>query len=197
LAAITVFLTGHSYDSVDFTTQTLLVDAMTGQVLANLEDFAVTRDGQPISAIDFNFWGVTFSPDSKRFYSTLSTNRQHYLVEADIAKRTARVIHQNVECPSLSPSGALIAYKKRLSTPGRIEWQLHILDLATMKETPLAERRSVDDQIEWLNDATVLYALPESSAVSSAVTDVWRADVDGKSAPEMLLRMAYSPTAVR
>lgn len=192
---MTVFLTGHSYDSLDFTTETLLVDTMTGQVLTNIEGFSVARDGQPLSANDFNFWGVTFTLDSKRFYGTLSSNRKHYLVEADIAKGTAKVIHENVECPSLSPSGALIAYKKRLSTPGKIEWQLHVLDLATMRERPLAETRSVDDQIEWLNSETVLYALPENP--TSASTNIWRAAVDGQSAPEIFLPMAYSPAAVR
>ena len=32
-----------------------------------------------------------------------------------------------------------------------------MLDLATMRETPLAEPRSVDDQAEWLDDDRVLY----------------------------------------
>jgi hypothetical protein len=197
LAAFTVFLSGHSYASVDFTTQTMIVDTTSGKVLANLEDFAVTRDGQAFKEQDFNFWGVTFTPDSKRFYCTLSSNRKHYLVEGDVELRAAKVIHENVECPSVSPSGALIAYKKRLPTPGRIEWQLHILDTAAMRETPLAEKRSVDDQIEWLDEESVLYALPENPTVSSASTNVWRALVDGKTPPAIFLRTAYSAVAVR
>ena len=68
------------------------------------------------------------------------------------------MIHENVECPSLSPDGTRIAYKKRTgssSTP----WHLTVLDLATMRETPLAETRSVDDQVEWLDDDHVLYGV--------------------------------------
>ena len=195
LAALTVFISGHSYASLDFSTQTLLLDTTTGQVLADLEEFAVTRDGRPFSSKDFNLWGVTFAPDSKSFYCTLSTNRQHFLVRGELAQRTARVIHENVECPSLSPDGKRIAYKKRLPTPGRIEWQLHILDLASGRETPLAEKRSADDQIEWLDDDNVLYALPQNE--QSASTDVWRASVDGRRPPQVFLTAASSPAVIR
>ena len=118
----------------------------------------------PSPAKDFNLWGVTFTPDSKSFYCTLSTNRQHFLVRGDIAQRTATVVHENVECPSLSPDGKRIAYKKRLPVPGRVEWQLHVLDLASSREIPLAEKRSADDQIEWLDDDNVLYALSSERA---------------------------------
>ena len=195
LAAMTVFITGHSYASLDFSTQTLLLDTTTGQVLADLEEFSFTRDGRPFSSKDFNLWGVTFAPDSKTFYSTLSTNRQHFLVRGDLAQRTATVIHENVECPSLSPDGKRIAYKKRLPTPGRVEWQLHVLDLASGREIPLAEKRSADDQIEWLDDGNVLYALPQNE--QSASTDVWRASVDGRRRPEIFLTAASSPAVIR
>ena len=195
LAALTVFISGHSYASVDFTTQTLLLDATTGRVLADLEEFAVTRDGRPFRSQDFNFWGVTFTPDSKSFYCTLSTNRQHLLVRGDVARRTATVVHENVECPSLSPDGTRIAYKKRLPDPGRVQWQLHVLDLASGRETPLPETRSVDDQMEWLDDENVLYAIPQNE--HSASTDVWRAAVDGRRPPERLLAAASSPAVIR
>lgn len=195
LAALTVFVTGHSYASLDFSTQTLLLDATTGTVLADVEEFAVTRDGRPFSAKDFNLWGVTFAPDSKTFYCTLSTNRQHFLVRGELARRTARVIHENVECPSLSPDGKRIAYKKRLPIPGRIEWQLHVLDLASDREIPLPEKRSADDQIEWLDDDNVLYALRQNE--QSASTDVWRASVDGRRPPEVFLTAASSPAVIR
>jgi hypothetical protein len=195
LAAATVFVTGHSYASLDFSTQTLLLDTATGRPLADLEEFAVTRDGRPFSAADFNFWGVSFTPDSKHFYCTLSTNRQHFLVRGDVAARTATVVHENVECPSLSPDGRRIAYKKRLPNRNRVEWQLNVLDLATMRETPLSEKRSADDQIEWLDDATVLYALPQGE--QSASTDVWRASADGRTPPEVFLSAASSPAVLR
>ncbi len=195
LAALTVFVTGHSYASTDFSTQTWLVDAAGGRVLANLEDFAVRRGGTPFKHQDFNFWGVTFTADAKRFYATLSTQGQHFLVAGDIAGRSVEVIHDNVECPSLSPDGRRVAYKKRYLTGGRVGWQLHTLELASGVETPIAEKRSIDDQLEWLDDVHVLYTVPAGEARAGASTDVWRAGIDGKSAPELFLRNAYSPSA--
>ena|GEM_PF-1527893 len=196
LAALTVFVSGHGYASINFSTQTLLVEADTGRIIADLEDFKVSRDGNPISHKDFNFWGVTFTPDTQHFYATLSTNRQHLLVKGDIANRSVSVIHDNVECPSLSPNASRIAYKKRFMAEGRVYWQLHILDLATKRETPLGEKRSVDDQLEWLDNDHVLYTLPETETGSSASTNIWLAAADGATAPTLFLKKAYSPSVV-
>jgi len=195
LAALTVFISGHGYASVNFTTQTLLIEVDSGRIVTDLEKFSVSRDGQPFSNKDFNFWGVTFTPDTRHFYATLSTNRQHFLVKGNIANRSATVIHDNVECPSLSPDASRIAYKKRFTVDGRVFWQLHILNLMTNQETPLAEKRSVDDQLEWLDNGHVLYSLPETETGSSASTNIWLASTDGDGAPRLFLKKAYSPSA--
>jgi hypothetical protein len=194
LAALTVFISGHGYASVNFTTQTLLIEVDKGRIIADLEEFSVSRDGQSFKNKDFNFWGVTFTPDTRHFYATLSTNRQHFLIKGNIANASASVIHDNVECPSLSPDASRVAYKKRLTVDGQVFWQLHILDLKTNQETPLAEKRSVDDQLEWLDNGHVLYSLPEAENGSSASTDIWLAAADGASAPRLFLRKAYSPS---
>jgi hypothetical protein len=194
LAALTVFVSGHGYASVNFSTQTLLVEADKGRIIADLEEFKVSRDGQPISNKDFNFWGVTFTPDTQNFYATLSTNRRHFLVKGDIANRSVTVLHDNVECPSLSPNASRIAYKKRFMVEGRVFWQLHILELTTSRETPLGEKRSVDDQLEWLDNDHVLYTLPETETGSSASTNIWLAAADGASPPALFLKKAYSPS---
>ena len=76
LAGITVFVSGHSYASTSFSTQTTILDTRSGKVLSELEQFQVTRGGQPFQAADFNFWGVTFRPDSAGFYATLGYRRQ-------------------------------------------------------------------------------------------------------------------------
>ncbi len=198
IAAFTVFVAGHGYTSLDFSTQTLLVDTTTGTTIADLETFAITRDGKPFKEADFNFWGVTFTPDTKAFYATLSSGGQHYLIRGDIESRTAKVIHSNVECPSLSPDGTRVAYKKRFVVDGRILWELHVVDLATDKEISLQEKRSVDDQLEWLDANTVLYSVPETENDTSPSTDVWMTAADGKSGdPKIFLHRAFSPAAVR
>jgi WD40 repeat protein len=197
LAAFTVFVSGHSYSSLDFSTETMILDADSGKTIANVESFAVTRNGAPFSAKDFNFWGVSFTPDSQHFYCTLATNRTQYLVAGDIASRTATVIHDNVECPSVSPDGSRVAYKKRLDVDHRVVWQLHVLNLADQRETPLRETRSVDDQLEWLDADHVLYAVSDNPSGSSASTAVWVADASGLTPPQILIPKAYSPAVVR
>ena len=197
LAAWTVFVTGHSYDSVDFSTQTMLIHTANGEPLGDLEKFAVTFDGRPFQSPDFNFWGVTFTADSKSFYCTLSSQRKHYLVRGDIGSRTVAVIRENVECPSLSPDGTKIAFKKRFVIDKRVVWKLHILDLATMQDSPLVEERSVDDQLAWLDNSHVLYTLPATQTRSSATTSVWMAAIDGSEPPKLFLPVAYSPVVIR
>ena len=193
--AVTVFVTGHGYDSVDFSTQTLLIDMADGSKIADLETFAVFRDSRIIKNADFNFWGVTFTPDGRFFYATLSTRRTHLLVRGDIEARTAKVIHEGVECPSLSPDGTRIAFKRRRIGNRQVTWQLYILDLSARVETRLTEQRSVDDQLEWLDSDHVLYSVPNNE--SAASTDVWIANDDASGPPRIFLQGAYSPAVVR
>jgi hypothetical protein len=195
--ATTVFVKGqaHGYSSVAFSTQTLIVDMASGAVLADVEQFETWRDGVRIKAADFNFWGVTFARDSNTFYATLQTAGKAYLVRGDLGRRQMTVLRENVECPSLSPNNKLIAFKKKVG-PSLSPWRLYVLDLATMKEWPLlAEFRSVDDQIEWLDDAHVLYARPRSS--QTTIEDVWVAPVGGGEQAHVFLRQAESPIIVR
>lgn len=197
LAAFTVFVSGHGYSTLDFSTQSLLIDTKTGATLADLEDFEVRRDGAVIKETDFNFWGVTFTPDARQFFATLSTSGKHFLVRGDIAARRMDVIHENVECPSLSPDARHVAYKKRLQVDNRILWQLQVLELASGREIALAERRSIDDQLEWLDDGHVLYSVPSAADDSSPSTNVWIAPIDGKHEPRLFIENAYSPATVR
>jgi hypothetical protein len=194
VAAITVFLTGHAYMVSSFSTKTMLIDMGAGDVLGELEQFSTWRDGARIRAADFNFWGVTFARDSNTFYATLSTGGASYLVRGDLGLRRMTVLRKDLECPSLSPDNRQIVFKKRVGSAAGA-WRLFVLDLATMAERPIAaESRYVDDQVEWLDDAHVLYAMPRPG---SAVTDVWASPVDGTAAARVFLREAESPIVVR
>jgi hypothetical protein len=195
LAASTNFVNGDSYAAGGFSTRTLLMDAATGKVIDHLEAFQVTRDGKPFKAVDFNFWGVTFTKTPNRFYATLASGGEIYLIEGDVTKRTGRVVRTGIECPSLSPDNRRIAFKKRM--PGvRLVWRIHVLDLESGAETALAETRSVDDQVEWLDDATILYALPNGGK-ARPVMDIWAAAADGSGTPRVLVTNAESPAVVR
>jgi hypothetical protein len=186
--SVTMFVTGHSYaDAGAFSTKTTLIDLRGGRSLGDLEEFTVTRAGRQVTAVDVNFWGVTFARDSDRFYATMATGGKTYLLEGSVGARTAHVIHENVECPSLSPDGTRIAYKRR-NASGTAPWRLTVLDLATKRETPLAETRSVDDQVEWLDDRAVLYGLGGQ---------VRQVPADGSGSPRTFLAGADSPAIVR
>jgi hypothetical protein len=199
--AMTTFVSGDSYlNPGQFSTRTELLDLRAGTSFGDLETFTVIRDGEPLSRVDFNFWGVTFSPtDPNRFYATLGTDGRQYLVEGDLAGHRVTVLRDGVECPSLSPDGTRIAFKKRTAGAlGRVEWRLSVLDLATLTDHPLAETRSVDDQAAWLDDATVLYGLPEAAS-GTPTKDTFAVPADGSGAPRVLVAGAFSlaPVAAR
>ncbi len=193
VGAITVFVAGHGYGTSSFSTKTTLVDMASGDLLGDLEDFTTWRDGSRIKAQDFNFWGVTFGRDSGAFYATLGTAGKTYLVRGDLALRKLTVVREGIECPSLSPDGRWIAFKKRTGEGAGL-WRLALLDLSTMSERPVNESRHVDDQVEWLDGDRLLYAIPREG---SAVTDVWVAQVDGAAPPRIFLPAAESPIVVR
>jgi hypothetical protein len=187
--SVTMFVSGHSYATTGaFSTEATLIDLATGESLGDLEQFTVTNHGRQVTAVDANYWGVTFGrEDSDLFYATLATGGKTYLIEGSVSGRTAHVIHENVECPSLSPDGTRVAYKRRTEANKR-PWRLTVLDLSTMRETPLAETRSIDDQAEWLDDGTVLYGVDDQ---------VWAVPADGGGRPRRFVAAADSPAVVR
>ncbi|MEU9117037.1 hypothetical protein AB0D04_36110 [Streptomyces sp. NPDC048483] len=192
MVAWTTFVGGDSYTSSGFSTRTGILDTRTGTVAATLEKFTVTREGRPYRAADLNFWGVTFTADDNRFYATMSTAGHRYLVQGDFARRTVRTLKQNVECPSLSPDGTRIAFKEAIGSDPTRGWRLSVLDLTSMRVTPLAETRSVDDQAAWLDNTTVGYTVRDSSGDP----DVWSVPADGSGTPRLLVPHAESPAAL-
>lgn len=196
-AATTVFVYGHSYGDGDFSTETSILDLASGsRIVPNLQDFEVSNAGARFYAIDFNLWGVTFAADSNRFYATLRTSGRTYLVEGSVSSKRLRVVRENVECPSLSPDNTRLVFKKRVSNDPASLWRLHALDLRTMAETPLSEARSIDDQVEWLDDDRVLYGVPRPDA-PAGIIDVWIARADGSGTPAIFVKGAASPTVLR
>jgi hypothetical protein len=207
--AMTVFVRGHSYAASSFSTQTVLVDMATGIMLGaesedggdgrpGLEKFAVDRDGMRFEAEDENFWGVTFAADGDRFYATLGSGGTTYLVEGDVPTQRARILAENVECPSLSPDGTRLVYKKRVGGGGLTPpiWRLHLLDLETLRSTPLAETRNIDDQVEWLDGHRILYTLEDQGPPPSVRPDIWLLSLDG-GAPQLYQTGAMSPAVLR
>ncbi|MEU3459185.1 hypothetical protein ABZ721_04405 [Streptomyces sp. NPDC006733] len=188
----TTFVQGDSYLKDDFSTRTSILDTRTGRLISSIEQIPLTLDGKPYHAADLNYWGVNFAADDNTFYATARTGGRTYLVQGDYRKWTARTLRTNAECPSLSSDNTRIVFKKRVNASANRPWRLYVLDLATMKETPLAEEHSVDDQAAWLDDHTVMYGLPRHGGG----WDVWSVPADGTGAPRLLIHDANSPAAV-
>jgi hypothetical protein len=196
LGASTVFVSGDSYSAGGFSTRTTLYDLAGNTALGDLETYRVIREGQPFKRPDFNFWGVTFAPDGDTFYATLGTGGTINFMKGSIARREMTLIGSDVECPSLSPDGTRVAYKARLVEGGRVIWRIRVRDLASGAITTTSETRSVDDQVEWLNEREILYALPQSTTGSGS-SDVWAVPADGSGEPRVFVTNAFSPAVIR
>lgn len=195
LVATTVFVSGHSYMSGGFSTATEVHEFGGGTRWGNLEKFDLTLDGRPVNPVDRNIWGVTFVDDTT-FYATAATGDRTWLVEGDLTERTLTSVSPDAECPALSPDGSRVAFKVDVD-PGRaVKWQIAVQDLATGERTLLERGPSgLDDQVEWLDDDTLLYGLPRTD--EPGVTDVWSVDTTADAEPELLIEQAWSPSVVR
>ncbi len=196
LAAVTVFVSGHSYAGPAFSTTTTLYDVRERGELGSLEQFAIFRDGRRINPPDQNFWGVTFGMDDDTFYATLATGGTTYLVRGSLRAKEVHTLTTNVECPSLSPDETRLAFKERVATDDPVRWRASVLDLRTMRRTALADTRSVDDQIAWFDNDTVTYGLPRDADADS-ITDTWAEPADGSGKPHILVPQAWSTVVVR
>lgn len=170
-----------------------ILDLRTGAVIPSMEAFTSYVDGAVYRAVDINYWGVTFEADDDHFYATMSSGGRIWLMHGDLATETLRSVVPDVECPSLSPDGTRIVFKKRVSGSFFAPWRLYVLDLKTLKETPLAETRSIDDQAAWLDDGTVMYQVAQAKGPGY---DVWEVPADGTGAPKLLIHDGFSPAVI-
>lgn len=194
LAATTSFVSGDSYSAVSFSTRTIVSELGTARHV-DLETFRLVHQGKVIAPSDRNYWGVTFAKDDDAFYVTVKFAKTTWLASGRLSTRTIQTVRPDAECPSLSPDGTKVAYKK-LGARGPGDWRLAVMDVATGKEVSLTEQHSVDDQVEWLDDHQVLYGLPGVGS-HAAETNIWVVPADGTGAPRLLIAKAWSPAVVR
>jgi hypothetical protein len=195
LAATTVFVTGHSYMSTGFSTATEVHTFGGGEKWGNLEKFQLVIDGQDVNPVDRNIWGVTFI-DDQTFFATVGTGGTTWLVKGDLGARTLTAVSEHAECPSISPDGSKVAFKVDVDPGRKVVWQIAVQDVATGERTLLADGpRGLDDQVEWLDDDTLLYGMPRAD--EPGVTDVWSVDATPDAEPQLLIEQAWSPTVVR
>lgn len=195
LAATTVFVSGHSYMTTGFSTATEVHTFGGGEKWGNLEKFQLVIDGQDVNPVDRNIWGVTFL-DDQTFFATVGTGGTTWLVKGDLAARTLTSVSEHAECPSISPDGSKVAFKVDVDPGRKVVWQIAVQDVVSGERTLLADGpRGLDDQVEWLDDDTLLYGMPRAD--EPGVTDVWSVDTTPDARPRLLIEQAWSPTVVR
>lgn len=185
----TVFVSGDSYVSAGgFSTRTGFYDLRTDTVVESLEAFSAKVEGSPYTAADINYWGLTVGSDDRTFYATLLGAGRRWLVKGDLTARTLETVRTGPECPSLSPDGKHLAYKKTTRWVGR--WELAVLDLASGQERVLPDTSGIDDQAAWLDDDTLAYGAISGSTGKSSVYQV---PADGSGKPTLVATEASSP----
>lgn len=193
VVAWTGFSLGHSYlNPGEFATTTQLI-SVERSIGANLETvFTTYRDDEIVTDVDANYWGVTFV-DSDRFYATLGTGEGTSIVEGRVSNSRLDVVVENATCPEVSPDGRTLVAKERRGD----FMQVVAIDVETGERRDLPETRSVEDQVEFADEDTILYALPNPDEGTEAqpVFDIWALDLTPGAEPRMILPFADSPAA--
>ena len=194
LAATTSFVSGDSYAADGFSTRTVITPSAPDPLRAgkgiDLESFRLVHRGKAIRPADRNYWGVTFAGDHDRFFVTVAFGGDTWLAQGSLTSRTTHPLRADAEClhsPRMA-AGRLQApepHPRRLAARGPRARQRG-RDL-------LAEDRSVDDQVEWLDNTPSCTPCRAPVRRGALGSDVWRLPADGSGAPRSSSRTRPRP----
>lgn len=197
LSAVTAFVTGSSYADIggEATTIVTIDEIDSSRLLRGITGFEIDSDESRFDNLNPQYWGITFV-DENEFYITGYFGEQPEVMHGWVDMLTMEPTGLIGSCPSLSPDGRTLVYKE-LQDDG--SFQLVAVDLETDESWALGETRSVDDQVEWLDDDTILYALhPDGREdLVQPEFDIWMVDIAPGSEPEIFLPNADSPAVAR
>ena len=152
--------------------------------------------GSRIAPIDRNYWGVTFAADDDHFYATVAFGGRDppgSRADLDPAVDTMRT---DAECPSLSPDGTRVAYKKRGDRgPGRLAAR-HARPRDRQGDASSPRAAASTTRSSGSTTQRIVYGMPGQGS-NAAQTDVWVVAADGTGSPAVLIEKAWSPAVVR
>jgi hypothetical protein len=191
LGAITTYAEEEGPDGERLATRTRIIDMQTAHILVDLRDFRVDSGNHPPVRGPVDIASVAFERDGERFFATLAAGNERYLVAGSMRERRLTLLRAGVASEALSPDGRQLVVKRLL--PERGFWQLAVVDLGTWAEHDLHQGgRSVDDQVEWLDNQHVVYHDADGEG-----TALWMLPVDGVNGPRVLVKDAYSAAVQR
>src|SRR5262245_50301075 len=181
-ASVTVYGEEESPNGERLASESMLIDARTGRVLGDLREFAVDNPHNLPIEQPVDISSVAFTADGDRFFATFATPSARYLASGAVSTRRLELVGAGLANEAVSPDGTRLIAKKQTGSRGH--WQLVVLDLTTKGEIDLNQGpRSIDDQVEWLDDAHVIY-----HDVTDEGTGIWVLPTDGVGGPSLLIR---------
>ncbi|MBA3271037.1 MAG: hypothetical protein H0T71_11040 [Acidobacteria bacterium] len=190
-ASVTTYAEEHSAEGERLATKSIVIEIASGQTVADLGEFRIVNDGHLAINGPTDVSSVAFEPDGDRFFATLSTATAQYLVAGSVDERRLTIIRTGAANEALSPDGRHLIVKRLNAVLGF--WQVGVIDLRTWVERDLNQgSRSIDDQVEWLDNRHVIY-----HDVTDDTTGIWMLAIDGVGAPRVFERDAFSATTQR
>ena len=196
----TGFVTGHSYlDEGEFATETLYVGRgpMAGGPFG-LAWYDSTNLPERFRSIDANWWGLTFDPSEQdQGFATFSSNNRTEIVRLDL--RTFEMHTTGIEgaCPSIAPDGSKMVVRRETGSASTLT-ELHLVDIESGETSPISAPHFIDDQVEWLDSSTIIYAVVRDGEQADPAFDLWSLDISTPGAePELVVPFASSPALYR
>ncbi len=196
-SAVTAFVTGSSYEDIGAETTTIVtIDQIEStRRIRGTGQLTINSDEDRFKNLDPQYWGITFA-DENEFYITGFYGEEPEVMRGWLDDMTLEPTGWVGSCPSLSPDGKTLVFKEMRADGG---FDLVAVDLETDDKWRLGETRSVDDQVEWLDNDTVLYALHPDGGDTAVQPefDIWMVDIAEGSEPVLFLPNANSPAVAR
>ena len=197
-SAVTAFVSGSSYADIAAETTTLVtIDEIDStRLVRGANQFTIDSGEARFNNLNPQYWGITFAADEDEIYLTGFFGDRPEVMHGTLNNMVIEPTGWVGSCPSLSPDGKTLVFKEMTADNS---FELVAVDLETNTKHKLGETRSVDDQVEWLDNDTILYALHRAGGDTAVQPefDIWMVDIAEGSEPKLFLPNADSPAVAR